>query len=667
VPPSSGPVTSSADADRLVGRLVDGRYDVRERVARGGMATVYRALDTRLGRVVALKVMHRHLADDEAFASRFVREARAVARLNNPGVVAVFDQGEDDGSVYLAMELVPGRTLRDVVRDEAPLPALRAVGLVERVAGALAAAHSAGIVHRDVKPENVLLGDDGAVKVADFGLARALQSGAGHSTATATGGLLIGTVAYLAPELVVGEGADPRSDVYACGIVLYELLTGSKPHVGDTPIQVAYQHVHTDVPPPSQALPTPLPDYVDAVVARATARDRDLRPTDAGVLVRQLAMVRSALGQGLGSDAELAADLRPPPSAPAGSTLPTPFPLADTAGDAHGVSQVHTPVATPVPAAIPRTSAVPTRTERDTSRTDPRRRRRRGRLLLALVLVLALAAGLAGWWFGVGRFTDTPRLLQLTEREAAAEAGDVGLAIEVIDTAYSETVPKGTVVGTEPAAGDPIEDGGTVGLTLSQGKERYPVPAVTGVPRTDAAELLRAAQLRVGDVRRDYHPTVAEGSVISASIDAETRVKPETRVDLWVSRGPRPIPIDDYTGQDAAGADDALTAAGFTVRTRPVFDDAVGEGLVVAQTPSSGTGFRDQVVRLVVSKGPQLVEVPSVTGAGLTDARAELAAADFAVRERQSELYTGLGFVVQQSPAGGTLAPARSRVVIFLV
>ena len=663
MPPSSGTV----DADRLVGQLVDGRYDVRERVARGGMATVYRALDTRLDRVVALKVMHRHLADDEAFAARFVREARAVARLNSPGVVAVFDQGEDDGSVYLAMELVPGRTLRDVVRDEAPLPPLRAVGLVERVAGALAAAHSAGIVHRDVKPENVLLGDDGSVKVADFGLARALQSGAGHSTATATGGLLIGTVAYLAPELVVGEGADPRSDVYACGIVLYELLTGSKPHVGDTPIQVAYQHVHTDVPPPSQELPTPLPDYVDAVVARATARDRDLRPTDAGVLVRQLAMVRSALGQGLAADPELASDLRPPPSAPAGSTLPTPFSLSGLEEDAPATSQVHTPVATPVPAAVPRTAAVPSRTERDTSRTDPRRRRRRGRLLLALVLVLALAAGVAGWWFGVGRFTDTPRLQQLTEREAAAEAGDVGLAVEVVDTAYSETVPKGTVVATEPAAGDPVEDGGTVGLTLSQGKERYPVPAVTGVPRTDAVDLLREAQLGVGDVRRDYHPTVAEGSVISASIDAETRVKPETRVDLLVSRGPRPIPIDDYTGQPTTEAAAALETAGFTVRTRSVFDDSVEKGLVVSQTPDSGSGFREQVVRLVVSEGPQLVPVPSVRGAGVVDAREELVAAGFTVREVETDLYTGFGFVVQQSPNGGTRAPAGSEVVIYLV
>ena len=262
IPTGSG--TGTASADPVLGRLLDGRYLVRERIARGGMATVYGALDTRLDRVVAVKVMHRHLSVDADFARRLVREAQAAARLNHPGVVAVFDQGADDGIVFLAMELVPGHTLRDVVRDEAPLPPVRALALLQRVAAALAAAHAAGIVHRDVKPENVLIGSDGTVKVADFGLARALEAGTGHSATTATG-LLVGTMSYLAPELVLGLGADARSDVYSCGIVAYELLTGHKPHTGETPIQVAYQHVHSDVPPPSRdPAGTGLPDYVDA-------------------------------------------------------------------------------------------------------------------------------------------------------------------------------------------------------------------------------------------------------------------------------------------------------------------------------------------------------------------------------------------------------------------
>ncbi|HEY0617015.1 MAG TPA: protein kinase, partial [Kribbella sp.] len=294
-------------SDHLVGRVLDGRYRVGARVAKGGMATVYEALDMRLDRIVALKVMHLGLGDDAEFGRRFVAEARAAARLSHPNVVAVFDQGDDDGTLFLAMEYVPGRTLRDVIRQQAPLPPARALDLLAPVLSALSAAHDAGIVHRDIKPENVLISNDGTVKVADFGLARAVTT----TGNTATQGLLMGTVSYLAPELVTDGSADARSDVYSAGILLYELLTGNKPHTGDTPIQVAYAHVHADVPPPSQIQPG-IPPYVDALVQRATARDRDIRPADARVLSRQVRRVRSALEEGLPDDPDLTGDLTVP-------------------------------------------------------------------------------------------------------------------------------------------------------------------------------------------------------------------------------------------------------------------------------------------------------------------------------------------------------------------
>ncbi|CAN5874832.1 N/A [soil metagenome] len=699
-------------ADPLVGRLLDGRYDVRERIARGGMATVYHAVDTRLDRLVALKVMHRHLADDDAFAARFVREARAAARLNHAGVVAVFDQGEDDGSVYLAMELVPGGTLRDLVRDEAPLDPRRAVALVEQVATALAAAHAAGIVHRDVKPENVLLGGAGVVKVADFGLARALEGSAGQNTATATG-LLIGTVSYLAPELVVGRSADTRSDVYACGIVLYELLTGEKPHGGDTPIQVAYQHVHSDVPAPSLVAANPVPDYVDALVARAAARDRDLRPTDAGVLVRQLRMVSSALAQGLSTDPGLAGDLLPRRSTPETARLaepPSDVPAPEPPPDDHEhtlvVAATRAPATMPaavagVPAGagtptftsdpagenrlpayppdgagsteaaapgVPARSAGSTRSHyTDGAWREVRRRRRRGRLLLVTVLVLAMAAGAAGWWFGEGRWTETPRLLQMTEREANRAASRSGLSVEVDGVAYSEQVPEGAVVRTDPEPGARIRDGGTVALTVSRGKERYEVPALAGVARSAASDRLASKKLEVGQLRRVYSETVERGDVIRASIEAGTSVRPGTEVDVWVSRGPRPIDITDYSGEPVTDARKALRASGFEVRVRRAFDDDVTAGLVVSQTPSSGSGVRGDVVRLEVSKGPRLVEVPDVTGVGVEAAREALEEAGFTVEETQSELYVGLGFVGRQSPAGGELVAPGSTVTIALV
>ena len=315
--PARGGVADASRADALTGRLLDRRYLIGARVARGGMASVYEATDTRLDRLVAVKVMHPGMGDDDEFAARFVREARAAARLSHPHVVSVFDQGDDDGIVFLAMEYVPGHTLRDVIRTEAPMPPARALALIEPVASALAAAHRAGLIHRDVKPENVLIEDTasgGRVKVADFGLAKAISADTQH---TVTGGVLIGTVSYLAPELVVDGRADARADVYAAGVVLYEMLTGHKPHEGESPIAVAYKHVHADVPAPSSVVPG-IPAYVDALVARATSRDRTQRPADAGVLLHQVHRVAQALRDGVRDDPELYADLVPRPVAAGG-------------------------------------------------------------------------------------------------------------------------------------------------------------------------------------------------------------------------------------------------------------------------------------------------------------------------------------------------------------
>jgi len=272
------------------GRLLDGRYRIRSRIARGGMASVYEATDIRLDRTVAVKVMHPGLGDDDEFAARFVREARAAARLSHPNVVSVYDQGDEDGTVYLAMECVHGHTLRDLIRKESPMSPARAIALVEPVLSALASAHRAGLIHRDIKPENVLIATDpdsgsSRVKVADFGLAKAVSADTQH---TATGGVIIGTVSYLAPELVVDGTSDARADVYAAGVVLYELLTGRKPHEGDSPIQVAYKHVHEDIPAPSLSTPAPLPAYVDALVALVSARNRAQRPAAAGVLLHRM-------------------------------------------------------------------------------------------------------------------------------------------------------------------------------------------------------------------------------------------------------------------------------------------------------------------------------------------------------------------------------------------
>jgi serine/threonine protein kinase len=281
-------------SDPLVGQVLDGRYHVGPRLARGGMATVYEAHDNRLDRTIALKVMHPTLADDEEFVTRFIREAHSAARLSHPNVVAVYDQGADQGHVFLAMELVRGRTLRDLIRTQGHLSPRQTLEVLEPVLAALGAAHQAGLIHRDVKPENVLLSDDGRVKVADFGLARAVTGANSHTT---TSGILMGTVAYLSPEQVTRGVADPRSDVYAAGILLFEMLTGVKPYDGDTAIQVAYRHVHDDVPAPSSLVPG-LPAELDHLVARATSRDPDLRPADARRFHAEVVAARRAMSEG---------------------------------------------------------------------------------------------------------------------------------------------------------------------------------------------------------------------------------------------------------------------------------------------------------------------------------------------------------------------------------
>ena len=426
--------TVDRTADALIGRVLDGRYRVGPKIARGGMATVYEAIDLRLDRTVAVKVMHEGLTDDDEFVRRFQREARSAARLAHHNVVAVFDTGDDDGTLFLVMEYVPGLTLRDLIRKEAPMSPAKALAVIEPVLAALAAAHAAGILHRDVKPENVLLADDGRVKVADFGLARAINSDTQH---TATGGVLIGTVSYLSPELVVNGNADARADVYAAGVLIYEMLTGHKPHQAESPIQVAYKHVHEDIPPPSASTPG-IPPYVDALVARATARDTALRPADAGVLLHQVRRVRNALDHGVTSDADLMADLTP--TTPVGRRrTPT--------------GELPAQIIEPQELSVPRSSAgrrrlrprarlgrscrprhrASTRSRTDTrSLREPPRRSRRGPVLLALVLVLAVLAALGGWYLGVARYTTTPGVLNLSRGGRARQArpdrpGDGGL------------------------------------------------------------------------------------------------------------------------------------------------------------------------------------------------------------------------------------------------
>jgi serine/threonine-protein kinase len=711
-----------ASGDPLTGRLLERRYRIGARVARGGMASVYEATDTRLDRTVAVKVMHPGLGDDEDFAARFVREARAAARLNHPHVVGVYDQGDDtsDGSdtVFLVMEYVPGHTLRDVIRKEAPMPPARALALLEPVVSALAAAHRAGLIHRDVKPENVLIADEahgGQVKVADFGLAKAVSADTQH---TATGGVLIGTVSYLAPELVVDGRADARADVYAAGVVLYELLTGSKPHEGESPIQVAYRHVHHDVPLPSVAEPG-IPDYVDALVARATSRDRSQRPADASVLLHHVHRVAQALREGLDSDPELAADLMPrrTPAADLAdvhgdATMPQPFDAAalalltevdprdsglvdDGSPDRTTALERHpAPAATaaatsaagePITTAMPVRAPEPSRDVADRQppparrpsrapspiapvTTTPRRRSVKGPLVLLLSLLLVAGIGVGAYWFGWARYTTTPAVLGLDEAAAGARLERAGLDPEAGEPAYSENVAAGLVIATDPGPGGKVLDGGTVTLTLSLGPERYDVPQLEGQTEDQAQDALAATNLVFGTSVGRWSETVPEGQVIRTSPKAGTTVKPGATVDLVLSKGRKPITVKDWTGRSLDAARAALEKRGLEVSvTGEEFSDTVAEGDVISQDPTTGTLFRGDTVSFVVSKGPELVEVPRVRAMGVEAATELLQGLGFDVRTEEADGYLGLGFVFSSDPEQGDQVPKGSTITLFLI
>jgi serine/threonine protein kinase/beta-lactam-binding protein with PASTA domain len=679
-----GLVVDRTGPDPLIGRVLDGRYRIGPRIARGGMATVYEATDLRLDRVCALKVMHTGLGDDDDFAARFVREARSAAKLSHPHVVSVFDQGDDDGTLFLAMEYIPGHTLRDLIRKEAPMPPRKALALIEPVLSALAAAHHAGMIHRDVKPENVLLADDGRVKVADFGLARAVSAETQHTT----GGVLIGTVSYLSPELVIDGRADARSDVYAAGVLIYEMITGRKPHEGESPIQVAYKHVHEDVPPPSATVPG-VPAYVDALIARATARDRELRPADAQVLLHQVRRVRGALDHGIIDDPELTEDLTPTQQVHPDDGIdyvteeaPTIVPTAAAAtvvrernqwDDHEGTSVISggLPVSRPVKGSAARAARPgdePGDRSHDSSRPPRRpRRSRRGPLLLALLLVLTVVAGTVGWYVGIGRYTTTPGVLNLSVAQARDKVQAAGLEFVIGERVYSETVTAGAVVSTDPAPGSDVLQDGTVTATISRGPERYEVPVLRGMTVDEAQEALDEANLAFGDVTERFHEGVAEGVVLRSDPATGTELKRDRAVDLVVSKGPKPVKVPDFTGKPAEDAERVLSERGFEVETTRENSDSVAEGDVITQSPDSGTLFRGDTVELVVSKGPVMVEVPSVRGVGVAEATARLQDAGFKVRTEHSEVYVGLEFVVKSDPAQGTMAPQGSTITLYLV
>jgi len=664
-------VTTTSIGDPLVGVLLDGRYQILQRLARGGMATVYRATDMRLGRVVAVKVMHDGLGEDDDFIRKFDREARLAAKLSHPNVVAVFDQGHDAGRPYIVMELVQGCTLRNVISTDTPMEPLRALELIDLILAALCAAHENGLVHRDIKPENVLISDRGQLKVADFGLARAVSA---HTTATQ--GVLIGTVSYLPPELVLHGKADSRSDVYAAGVVLFELLTGTKPYTGETPIQVAYAHVHNQIPPPSTRLDTHwqvsrngIPPYLDALVLSATQREPDLRPTDAREFRAMVRRAIDALSHGIMDDPALTAQF-------------TSRAFADRSAHPEGVEESGTaqqisPQSPPtVPQPVVGGSAPEPERPRKRRESHPRVRRpatapspvalRRRRLVTLVMLIVVTVTGAGAWWMLDGRYVTTPTLTGLSQADAVRAADEQGLVLESAQD-FSESVPAGVVISTEPAAGTDVLRGGTVAMTVSRGPERFAMPRVIGLSKDDAEKVLVEKNLAVGTVKEDWHEEIAAGLVSETSAESGTPMRRDARIDLTLSKGPRPIQIANQTGRPAAEAQSALESAGFHVVVKTAHSTSVPVGNVISQDPAGGTGHRGRTVTIVRSLGPAMVKVPDVRALPVKDATDQLTRAGFKVETQKSEDSLDIGYVQRTDPEGGQEALQGSTITLFVI
>lgn len=670
-----------------------------ERLARGGMSTVYSAVDERLDRPVAVKVMSAALSTDPAFADRFAREARVAARLSHLNAVAVYDQGADAGHVFLVMELVRGRTLRDLLRERGVLTPAEAVSILEPVLGALAAAHRAGLVHRDVKPENILLSDDGVVKVADFGLARAIEADA-SSTRT---GLMMGTVAYCPPEQIARGSADARSDVYSAGVVLFELLTGSTPYAGENAMAIAYQHVNSDVPPPSSRRPG-IPRQLDEVVLRATSREPSGRPLDAGAFLAELHDARVDLGLPV---------VAVPPSRRAGTSTADTQRIQRVSGRPGGPDPArggpddyqHTAVqradAPPPgwqpPGPVTRASGQPPRGPRPQAwqqthqaqqaplaapagqqgpaqhpRMASRRRkaRRRATILVVLILVLGVLTAYGAWYVAVGRYHQVPSVDGQSKTIATSQLRTAGFAVSPdIDLEYSETLPAGTVLGTHPDAGAHLLGGKSVQLVLSKGAERFLVPDVAGKSYDQVPQAFSGIPVRLKRSNTsDGTGKVAAGRVLRTAPTSAAKVKRDSVVTVYVSTGPPVLAVPDVTGRGQDDASATLADTGFKVEVTQDFSTSVPQGSVIRQDPpGQGSAPKFSVVTLVVSKGPPVVTIPKIhIGESVNDATSALEAVGLKVETKKLADVVVFHEVWSVSPKPGNEVPLGSTVTLTI-
>jgi serine/threonine-protein kinase len=576
----------------LSGELIDGRYQLTRQVANGGMASVYEANDTRLDRKVAVKIMHPHLAQDEAFVNRFIREAKAAAALSHPNIVAVQDQGWNQNgvpAVFIVMELIEGHTLREYLNERGRFEIKDAINYLTPILSALAAAHDLGIVHRDMKPENILISKEGRVKIADFGLARGELIG---STMTAESSVILGSVSYLSPEQVQRGVADSRSDVYAVGIVAFEMLTGEKPFTGDSPIQIAYMHVNQEIPS-LRSKRKEIPEALDTLISKATDRDPDKRPRTAGEFLKSLESIQSEIDPKT-NQMKLALDLpmEPIKEKPRGKMKKAVEKEKEESIEVKETTQ-----------------------EIRAAKEKKKKASKRVRRNRKVAIILAIALGIGGWYtlVGPGSRVVVPSVVGGTYEQALSTLTPLGLTTVILEKRFDEDIAKGAIIETSPPGGGRVESGGEVKLIVSKGPERYIIPSVAGLTPEAATNALEKFPLIVGANTEVFNKEIPKGFVISTKPESGTEVKRDTPVSLVISKGVETVALVSYSGKSGEQALNELNDLGFDVESTYAFNERVLSGVVISQTPTGvDVAPKGSTVVLVISKGSQYVFIPNV-------------------------------------------------------
>ncbi len=637
-------------ADLDTGTIVDGRYKVVGRLGSGGMAEVFLAEDQQLGRKLALKLLHRRFAEDEGFVERFRREAQAAAGLQHPNVVGVYDRGACDGTYYIAMEYVPGRTLKRLISEEAPLDPVRAIDLTVEILKAVRFAHRRGVIHRDLKPHNVIVDDADHAKVTDFGIARA-----GASDMTETGSIL-GTAQYLSPEQAQGHAVSPSSDLYSVGVILYELLTGRVPFNAEAAVTIAIKHV-SEAPVAPRTLNPAIPPELEQIVLWSLNKDPADRPADAQELIEALDHAKASILSGVPSQATAAMVMPTTVRTVGAGELSSPRPYPGLGAEKSSA---------PVP--------VPLASDGHTTMQPPAeppigRRRRDLWLWLGLVALLLAAAGAAAYYLLTAPTqVAVPSVVgkQLSVAKPALQRAGFKVSLSY----HRSPKPSGLVLTENPSAGTQADEGSTVTLTVSKGPGTVTVPQVRGFTLVRAQAAIRKAGLKVGKVQSINDSQYPAGEVSSTSPIAGQPLPPGSTVNLFVSAGPSNKTVPNVTGQMEPSARAALTSAGFSVQVLTT-NSKQTPGTVISQSPAAGSQVAPgSLVTITVAKSapPTTTNVPSVTGDTVAAARSVLTAAGFTVTQTTQTVTSKSqnGIVLSQSPSGGSNAKKGSTVTIVV-